>query len=149
LCKSARAECPNKIKTTPYFRRGRVKKRLWERRFPRALFGGAGALAEEQGDAPQTRDAHDGVDDAAHGRGLAAENVGDEVKLKKSHEQPVDGADDGDGQRSTIKHGFHSFSAGSIRRDASRISAFVPFYARFGENPRKNRKNSLDRSFAL
>ena len=59
------------------------------------LIGGGHALAEEQGNAPQARDAHDGVDHAADDRALAAADLGHQVKLEKSYQQPVDGADDG------------------------------------------------------
>lgn len=66
-------------------------------------------LLEKQRNAPKTRNAYDGVNDAGNGSRLSAENVGDKVKLKKTDQQPVDGSDDGDNQRSVVKHGFASF----------------------------------------
>lgn len=64
---------------------------------------------EKKGNAPKACDTDDGVYDAGNRGSLSAEKIGDQVKLEKTYEQPVDGSDNGDDKRSVIKHDFASF----------------------------------------
>ena len=65
------------------------------------------SAAEEQGDAPDGGESDEGVDNAADGGGLSAENVGHKVESEKTHETPVESADYGEDKGDAIhKHVF-------------------------------------------
>ena len=49
----------------------------------------AHALAKQQGNAPQAGNANNGIDDAADHCGLAAEQIGDEVKAEQGKYDPA------------------------------------------------------------
>lgn len=66
--------------------------------------GLAHAFAEQQGYAPQGGYAHNGVDHAADGRRLPAEEVGHQVKAEQADKQPVDAADDAQQQGYAVQH---------------------------------------------
>ena len=63
---------------------------------------------EQQGDAPQCGDAHDGIDHAADQAGLTAADERYQVKLKKTDGAPVKSTDDDEHQGYFIKHFFIS-----------------------------------------
>ena len=70
------------------------------------LLSVSAVVAEEEGDAPQTCDAHQWVDDAADGAHLPAEEEGNAVKAKQTHAAPVQCANDDQHQRQFIND-FH------------------------------------------
>ena len=59
-------------------------------------------LPEQQRDAPQARQAHQGIDDPAHGRQLAAEQPRHAVEGEKAHASPVQRAHDHQDQRNAV-----------------------------------------------
>ena len=63
-------------------------------------------IAEQQRDAPQTRDAHQGIDNAADGSQLAAADKGHAVKGEQPHAAPVQRTDDDQDQSNAI-HNLH------------------------------------------
>lgn len=63
-------------------------------------------IAEQQRDAPQTGDAHQGIDNAADGSQLAAADKGHAVKGEQSHAAPVQRTDDDQDQSNAI-HNLH------------------------------------------
>src|SRR5699024_2943472 len=99
--KAGKSSAAGALRAKKRFRRASPRKRFAEASL--ALADGV-TLAEEQRDAPQAGNADDGVDHAADHRGLPAAEVGHQVELKQADQQPVDGAEDGDDERSTIQH---------------------------------------------
>ena len=59
-------------------------------------------LPEQQGNAPQARYAHQGIDDAAESRQLAAAEKRYAVEGEKAHAAPVQRADDDQNQRDAV-----------------------------------------------
>ena len=59
-------------------------------------------LAEQQGDEPQSGNAHQRIDDAADGAGLPAEQECHAVKAEKPHAAPVQRTDDDEYQRDAV-----------------------------------------------
>ena len=59
-------------------------------------------VPEEQGDAPQSSQTHQCVDDPADHTGGAAAEKGHQVELEEPDQPPVDPADDGQDQRDFI-----------------------------------------------
>ena len=69
------------------------------------LVGMTDAIAAEQdGDAPDSCQAHDRIDDARYDGAHAAENAGDEIELEQADHTPVQRADDDENKRKCI-HG--------------------------------------------
>lgn len=68
-----------------------------------------GTILKEQGNAPQTRRAHDGVNDPAPDGGLPAEDPGDQIELEHADQRPVDRADHYQRQGGLIQHALSSF----------------------------------------
>ena len=81
-------------------------------------------VAEEQGDAPDTRQRDNGIDHAADGSALAAESPCHNVELKQSDAAPVDSADNHEDKRQSVQHVFHSsFLPGNSHRGLRNPSA--------------------------
>ena len=59
--------------------------------------------AEQDGDAPDSCQAHDRIDDARYDGAHAAENAGDEIELEQADQQPVDAAQYGENQGNAVQ----------------------------------------------
>ena len=64
-------------------------------------------FAEQQCDAPQTCQTDKGIDDPAYDAVLSAEQPRNKIKLKNTHQTPVQAADDGEDQC----NGIHVFTS--------------------------------------
>ena len=80
------------------------KQRVSQLRYPLLLFAfhTRTVLAEQQGNAPQTRKRNNGINDPAQQCILAAKKPGNQVELEDAHKTPVDGANDRKDQRNGI-----------------------------------------------
>ena len=65
-----------------------------------------GTIAEQQGNAPESGDADEGIDDAADDGELAAADRCDDVEAEDADAPPVQRADDDKNQRNIIQY-FH------------------------------------------
>ena len=61
-------------------------------------------VAEEEGNAPQSRQTHKSENDSAEGGSLSAEKPAHKVKLEQADRAPVQRADDNQYQRCSVKH---------------------------------------------
>ena len=60
-------------------------------------------FAEQEGNAPETGQPDDGINDPAEQGAGAAEEPGYQIKLENAYQPPVDTADDGQNQRKGIQ----------------------------------------------
>ena len=68
----------------------------------RVIYTLVGLAAEEQGNAPDRGQAHQGIDHAADGAAGAAEQEGDQVKAEDADAAPIQAADNGQNQSNLI-----------------------------------------------
>ena len=66
--------------------------------------GGFVPVAEEQGNAPKSRQTDEGEDNSAEGGSLSAEKPAHKVELEQADRAPVQRADDNEYQRCSVKH---------------------------------------------
>lgn len=64
-------------------------------------------LLEEEGDTPDSADAHEHIDDTADYSRLSAEHESDEIETEDTEQTPVHAADDQQQQSDPIKHFVH------------------------------------------
>ena len=62
------------------------------------------ASAEQQGDAPKTSQANQGINDSTKYGTLASKQPCNQVKLKNAHKTPVERTDDNKNQTNFIEH---------------------------------------------
>ena len=88
------------------------------------------SCAENQRDAPDAGESHDGVNDAAEERVLSAEDPGDNIELEKTNGSPVQSTDDRQNERKSVEHNENpSFHIGNDRSTAFILSACHCFYS--------------------
>ena len=78
---------------------------------------------EQKGNAPDTRQGNDGVDDAGGHGGGAAADPSNQIELEQTNATPVESADDGNNERDTIQnHHNRTYPFRGRPRRASRHS---------------------------
>ena len=83
------------------------------------------SVSEKKGNAPDSREGDNRVNNAAENVGGSAEYPCNQVKLEKTNESPVQRADDYKNKTKFIKHKNHSFSAKLV---CAKIEVFMQIF---------------------